>query len=326
MSKFSGKPKVIPSSEITPESIYLSRRRFMKTAMLGAAGVTLLAACQAAGLPSSSTPAGLPAGTVAVPTSGLTDELGAPLTSEQDVTHYNNYYEFSLNKEDVSDLAKGFITDPWKVEIGGLVRNPRTYDVSDLLTRFSFEERIYRLRCVEGWAMVIPWQGFQLSKLLDEVEPMTSAKYVHFVTLLDPAKMPGQKSSYFPWPYEEGLRLDEAQHRLTLLATGLYGKPLAPQNGAPIRLVVPWKYGYKSIKSIVKIELLEEQPRTFWNEISPSDYGFYSNVNPEIDYPRFNQTSEIRIGENTRVPTLLFNGYESEVAALYAGMDLRKDF
>ncbi len=209
--------------------------------------------------------------------------------------------------------------------MGGLVRNPKTYDVDDLVTRFSSEERIYRMRCVEGWAMVIPWQGFQLSNLLDEVEPMTSARYVRFVSLFDPAQMPGQKSGFYPWPYEEGLRLDEAQHRLTFLSTGLYGKALKPQSGAPIRLVVPWKYGYKSIKSIVKIELLEERPRTFWNQISPTEYGFYSNVNPNIDYPRFNQASERRIGDKNRYMTSLFNGYGGEVAGRYDGMDLSVD-
>jgi sulfoxide reductase catalytic subunit YedY len=314
----------IPSTEITPEGVYLSRRRLFKIAALSAAGAAFLAACKSAGIPVNSVPSELPMETTANPQSGLTDELGGLLTPETDVTHYNNFYEFSLDKNDVANLAKDFITDSWKVEVGGLVRNPKTYDIDDLLNRFTPEERIYRMRCVEGWAMVIPWQGFQLSKLLDEVEPMSSAGYVHFVSLQDPSRMPGQKSNLFPWPYEEGLRLDEAQHQLTLLATGLYGKPLAPQNGAPLRLVVPWKYGYKSIKSIVKIELVEKQPRMFWNEISPLDYGFYSNVNPEIDYPRFNQASEIRLGLNQRIPTLMFNGYESEVAGLYAGMDLRK--
>jgi sulfoxide reductase catalytic subunit YedY len=314
----------IPSSEITPEKDYFSRRRFFRSAALTTAGAAFLAACKTAGIPATEMPGGLPSGTVEIPQSGSKDELGGILTSEADIIRYNNFYEFSLDKNNVADIAQGFITDPWKIEVGGLVRNPKTYDIGDLLQRFAPEERIYRMRCVEGWAMVIPWQGFQLSKLLDEVEPMSSAGYVHFVSLLDPSQMPGQKNNLFPWPYEEGLRLDEAQHRLTMLASGLYGKPLAPQNGAPLRLVVPWKYGYKSIKSIVKIELVENQPRMFWNEISPLDYGFYSNVNPEIDYPRFNQASEIRIGLNQRIPTLKFNGYESEVAGLYAGMDLRK--
>jgi sulfoxide reductase catalytic subunit YedY len=314
----------IPSSEITPEGVYLSRRRFFKTTAISAAGAALLAACKSAGIPTGSITSGVPAGTEAIPQSRLTDELGGLVTPEADVTHYNNFYEFSFNKDDVADQARDFSTAPWKIEVGGLVRNPKTYDIDDLLKRFTPEERIYRMRCVEGWAMVIPWQGFQLSRLLDEVEPMTSAGYVHFVSLLDPSQMPGQKNKRFPWPYEEGLRLDEAQHHLTLLTTGLYGKSLPSQNGAPLRLAVPWKYGYKSIKSIVKIELVEKQPRMFWNEISPLDYGFYSNVNPDIDYPRFNQASEIRIGLNQRIPTLMFNGYESEVAELYAGMDLRK--
>jgi len=287
---------------------------------MSVAGAAFLAACKSAGMPATALP-GEPLNTTAG--IGLTDELGGLLTSETDVTHYNNFYEFSFGKKDVAEVAKGFITDPWMVEVGGLVHNPKTYDISELLKRFAPEERIYRMRCVEGWSMVIPWQGFQLSRLLDDVEPMTSAGYVRFFSLLDPTQMPGQKDSSFPWPYEEGLRLDEARHPHTLMATGLYGKALAPQSGAPIRLVVPWKYGYKSIKSIVKIELVEELPRTFWNQISPLDYGFYSNVNPSIDYPRFNQASEIRIGLNQRIPTLMFNGYESEVAGLYTGMDLR---
>ncbi len=320
MSKHTKVP-VIPSSMITPEHIYLSRRRFFKTAAVSAAGVAFLAACRSAGVPTTGLPGGLVNTTA---TSGLTDDLGGILTSEADVTHYNNFYEFSFGKKGVADAAKGFITDPWKVEVGGLVQNPKTYDLDDLRARFAPEDRIYRMRCVEGWSMVIPWQGIQLSKLLDEVEPMTSAKYIRFVSLLDPAQMPGQKDNTFPWPYQEGLRLDEARHRLTILATGLYGKPLLPQSGAPVRLVVPWKYGYKSSKSIVKIELVEQQPSTFWNLISPLDYGFYSNVNPDIDYPRFNQASEIRIGLNERIPTQMFNGYENEVAGLYAGMDLRQ--
>jgi methionine sulfoxide reductase catalytic subunit len=311
----------IPSSEITPEGLYLSRRRLFTTAALGMAGAALLAACKSAGIPATALPGGLLNAT-SVP--GSTDELGGLLTPETDVTHYNNFYEFSFSKTGVADQAKNLILEPWKIEVSGLVRNPKTYDIDDLRTRFASEEPIYRLRCVEGWAMVIPWQGFQLSRLLDEVEPMTSAGYVRFVSLLDPAQMPGQNDNSFPWPYEEGLRLDEAQHPLSLMATGLYGKPLAPQNGAPLRLVVPWKYGYKSIKSIVKIELVEKQPATFWNQLSPLDYGFYSNVNPEMDYPRFNQASEIRIGLNQRIPTQMFNGYESEVAGLYAGMDPRE--
>jgi sulfoxide reductase catalytic subunit YedY len=311
----------MPSSEITPEELYLSRRRFFKTAALGAAGAAFLAACRSTGIPATALPGGLLNATAAT---GLTDELGGLLTSEADVTHYNNFYEFTFNKNSVAELAKDLVINPWKVEVNGLVRNPKSYDIKDLVNRFAPEEHIYRMRCVEGWAMVIPWQGFQLSRILDEVDPMTSAGYVRFVSLLDPLQMPGQKDSSFPWPYEEGLRMDEARHPLTLMATGLYGKALAPQNGAPLRLVVPWKYGYKSIKSIVRIELVEKQPVTFWNQISPLDYGFYSNVNPEMDYPRFNQASEIRIGLNQRIPTQMFNGYESEVSGLYAGMDLRK--
>jgi sulfoxide reductase catalytic subunit YedY len=252
--------------------------------------------------------------------------LGRKLTSFDAITHYNNYYEFSTDKEAVAPLAEGFPTSPWQVEISGLVEKPQTLGMEDILKLYDTEERIYRLRCVEGWSMVIPWNGFPLKKLLDAVVPMTSAKYVAFRTVLDTDHMPGLNDPLFPWPYTEGLRLDEAMNDLTLLATGLYGKDLPPQDGAPIRLVVPWKYGFKSAKSLVKIELVEKQPATFWNNIAPREYGFYSNVNPDVPHPRWSQASERRIGEGGRIPTLLFNGYADQVAQLYTGMDLKANY
>ncbi|GAP07030.1 MAG TPA: protein-methionine-sulfoxide reductase catalytic subunit MsrP [Anaerolinea thermolimosa] len=303
----------IPSSEITPESIYLSRRRWMREAIL-AAGALALAACSPASL--SGEEASSP------PATPLPD---TPNTYEQ-ITGYNNYYEFSTDKEAVAGLAAGLITSPWQVYVGGLVNKPGTYDLDLLRRKFTIEERIYRLRCVEGWSMVIPWNGFPLAKLLAEVEPTSDAKYVKFTTLYDPSQMPEQNSPFYPWPYVEGLRLDEAMHPLTLLATGLYGKDLPPQNGAPLRLVVPWKYGFKSIKAIVKIELVVNQPTSLWMEIAPNEYGFYANVNPDVPHPRWSQSSERRIGELGRRPTLKFNGYADEVASLYTGMDLRKNY
>jgi sulfoxide reductase catalytic subunit YedY len=307
-----------PSSEITPKSVYLDRRAFLGTAGLFGLGAAL-AACGPKPT-ATATPGSEPVAASA------TDELGDSLTEFEAITHYNNYYEFSTNKEAVADLAAAFPTKPWTVEVGGLVHKPGTFDVDDLLNSFDQEERIYRLRCVEGWSMVIPWLGFELGKLLDQVEPMASAMYVGFTTLLDREQMPGQGSPFYPWPYTEGLRLDEAKHGLTLLATGLYGEHLPPQNGAPLRLVVPWKYGFKSIKAIVRIDLLETPPATLWNTVAPNEYGFYSNVNPEVDHPRWSQASERRIGEGGRRETLMFNGYAEQVAALYAGMNLRVNY
>lgn len=302
-------------SEITPEHIYRQRRQFMKAAGILGAGL-LLTACapeQAAGLsPSPVTEEGNP----------VVDTLN----SFEQITNYNNYYEFTTDKERVASLAQDLKTSPWKVEVYGLVNNPGVYTIEDILGKFTQEERVYRMRCVEGWSMVIPWQGFPLRQLLDEVEPKAEAKYVRFETLFDPEQMPGQNSRVYPWPYQEGLRLDEAMHDLTILATGLYGKAMPNQNGAPVRLVVPWKYGFKSIKSIVKIELVDTQPDTLWSAIAPNEYGFYSNVNPQVDHPRWSQASERRIGETKRRPTLMFNGYEDEVAALYEGMDLRENY
>jgi sulfoxide reductase catalytic subunit YedY len=254
-----------------------------------------------------------------------TDELGNKLNSLDDITHYNNYYEFSESKDAPAALSQNFKTSPWSVQVGGLVQNPKTYAIEDLL-KFQQKERIYRLRCVEAWSMVIPWTGFELSDLLNEVQPMASAKYVAFTTLMDPSQMPGEGELLYPWPYKEGLRLDEAMQRLTILATGMYGHPLPNVDGAPIRLVVPWKYGFKSIKAIIKIELTDKQPETFWNDISSNEYGFYSNVNPNVDHPRWSQATERRIGELSRRPTLMFNGYYDEVASLYTGMDLRTNY
>ncbi|MCB8967926.1 MAG: protein-methionine-sulfoxide reductase catalytic subunit MsrP [Ardenticatenaceae bacterium] len=321
----------IPSAEITPEHVYHSRRRFMKGAVALSATAVLAAACN----PQSNTSNNVPRGSAATTgeegsevgqVAATTDELGDSLTEYQDVITYNNYYEFTTDKQTVSSMAGDFVTSPWQVEVGGLVRNPGMYDIDDLRTRFDQEERIYRLRCVEAWSMVIPWMGFPLQKLLAEVEPLPEAKYVRFETLYDPEQMPGQKSSWFEWPYVEGLRLDEAMNDLTLLATGLYGKELLPQNGAPIRLVVPWKYGFKSIKSIVKIELVDTQPVSLWMAAAPNEYGFYANVNPEVPHPRWSQASERRIGDLGRRETLKFNGYEAQVASLYAGEDLRENF
>jgi sulfoxide reductase catalytic subunit YedY len=283
----------------------------------------LLAACA----PQSSGPQAVPTlDTTPGMTKGDKDELGSALTPFEAVTNYNNYYEFTTDKEGVAPMSRDFVVRPWTVEVGGLVNKPKTYDVDELIKRFTLEERIYRLRCVEAWSMVIPWQGFALNQLLKEVEPQSSANYVHFVTLLDPKRMPGQSSPFYTWPYSEGLRLDEAMNDLTLMATGLYGKNLLPQNGAPLRVVVPWKYGFKSAKAIVKIELVAEQPRTLWSDAAPNEYGFYSNVNPDVSHPRWSQASERRIGEGGRRPTLMFNGYAEQVAALYTGMDLRANY
>jgi len=316
-NKFKSVP--IKSSEITPYSTYLSRRNFMKTAGL-LTGAAVLAACAPSGTESA-----VPEGeTVELPTK--TDELGDIANSYEDITNYNNYYEFTTDKGGVARLSQKLTTRPWTVEVYGLVNNPKTYGIEDLLTQFTQEERVYRLRCVEAWSMVIPWTGFTLSSLLKEVEPTSDAKYVRFETVYRPEEMRGQSSPFYPWPYQEGLRLDEAMHDLTILGTGLYGMPMPNQNGAPIRLVVPWKYGFKSIKSIVKIELVSEQPSTLWSAVGPNEYGFYSNVNPEVSHPRWSQASERRIGELNRRPTLMFNGYTEQVADLYAGMDLSVNY
>ncbi|MBI3738541.1 MAG: protein-methionine-sulfoxide reductase catalytic subunit MsrP [Chloroflexi bacterium] len=310
---------VLPS-EITPKSLYLNRRDFLKAAGI-LTGSAVLAACapKATGTPA-------PGAINESAYTGKTDELGSPLNSYDDITHYNNFYEFSTNKEAVAPLSADFQSHPWTVEVSGLVNNPKTYAIEDLLSKFPQEDRIYRLRCVEAWSMVIPWRGFPLASLLKEVEPTSNAKFVRFETLMDSKQFPAENNEFYPWPYHEGLRLDEAMNNLAILATGLYGEPLPPQDGAPIRLVVPWKYGFKSIKSIVKIELVDTQPTTFWKDIAANEYGFYANVNPDVPHPRWFQNSERRIGELTRRPTLLFNGYAEQVAYLYEGMDLKLNY
>lgn len=328
----------LPESEVTDQNLYRTRRDFIKGAGLMTAAAAL-AACR----PERPPEAAVVPGDAAVVESGAaeveavaeseaaaanvpTDELGDVLTSFEDVTNYNNYYEFTTDKVRVAQLAQDFTTSPWEIEVGGLVNNPGTFGVEDILADYVQEERIYRLRCVEAWSMVIPWQGFPLSQLLKKVEPTSKAKYVRFETVNRPEEMPGMRTPWYQWPYIEGLRLDEAMHDLTILSTGLYGDTLLPQNGAPIRLVVPWKYGFKSIKSIVKIDLVEEQPTSLWMAASPNEYGFYSNVNPDVRHPRWSQAAEQRIGEAGRRTTLMFNGYEEQVASLYDGMDLRANF
>ncbi len=317
----------LPASEITPEHIYLSRRKFMVGIGSAALGALALSACGGPP-PAREQESAAPSAEDAMPAqaSAETDELGDPLNKYEEITNYNNYFEFTTDKRKVARMAKEFPTEPWTVTVGGLVNNPRTFDVDDLRRLFGEEERIYRLRCVEAWSMVIPWMGFPLHKLLAEVDPQSKAKYVRFEAIYDPDKLPGQKGGWYKWPYVEGLRLDEAMHDLTLLATGLYGKPLPPQSGAPLRLVVPWKYGFKSIKAIVKIDLVEEQPTSLWMNAAPKEYGFYANVNPDVPHPRWSQATERRIGEFGRRKTLPFNGYAEQVAHLYEGMDLSKFF
>lgn len=287
-------------SDVTPEPLFLSRR-----ALIGAAGALFASPALA---------------------SFSTDE--AP-NSLEDITSYNNFYEFGWGKGDPAAYAGKLTTNPWSIEIGGLVDRPGPYGLDDLVQGQTIEERIYRFRCVEAWSMVVPWNGFELGALLKRVGVQPGARFVAFETLLRPEEMPGQSDGSFPWPYVEGLRLDEAMHPLTLLATGLYGAPMPNQNGAPIRLVVPWKYGFKSIKSIVKITLTDRQPPTTWNKLQPSEYGFYANVNPLVDHPRWSQASERRIGSGLfggRIETQMFNGYADQVASLYAGQDLAVDF
>ena len=323
----------INPSEITPEQTYLSRRRFMKGAGALVASSLILAACGSPEPTPTATPApavvvpptATPTGAIQPPLSATADELGADLTTYDAITNYCNFYEFTTRKEGVAELAQDFRTSPWTVEVGGLVNKPKTFDIDDLL-KLTQEERVYRLRCVEAWSMVIPWVGFPISKLLAEVEPMSQAKYVRFETLHDPDQMPGQSSKFYDWPYVEGLSMDEAMNDLAILATGIYGKPLLPQNGAPLRLVVPWKYGFKSIKSIVKIDLVDEMPVSLWMAASPREYGFYANVNPDVAHPRWSQATERRIGETSRVKTLLFNGYAEEVAHLYPDLENREWF
>ncbi len=323
-------PNKISAEEITAPAVYFNRRNFIRAGVLAASAVATGVAYRhlnPVGKGKVITPAiagVIKPATTAADSSGF--RVDEPETSFDNITHYNNFYEFSTDKEGVAPAAADFDTAGWKVSVEGLVKKPRVFALGDLLKISPPEERIYRMRCVEAWSMVIPWVGFSLSKLLDVVEPLESAKFVAFETLLDPKRMPVQRSRVLDWPYVEGLRLDEAMHPLTILASGIYERALPPQDGAPIRLVVPWKYGFKGIKSIVKIKLVADQPRTTWSTYAPNEYGFYANVNPQVDHPRWSQATEQRIGESGRRPTLMFNGYEEQVGHLYAGMDLRENF
>ena len=310
-----------PSSEITDERIYLRRREWLR--MAGGAALSIatgpvLSACES----SSADDGQMPLSGVK-PNVVTTDE---PRNTFEQITTYNNFYEFGTGKGDPARYAGSLKTSPWKVKMDGLCGKPADYQLEDLIKPFALEERVYRLRCVEGWSMVIPWVGLPLSEVLKRAEPTAKASFVEFTTLFRPSEMPGQAESSLAWPYVEGLRLDEAMHPLTILAVGLYGNTLMNQNGAPLRLVVPWKYGFKSIKSIVRIRFTDKQPRTAWQTANPGEYGFYSNVNPEVDHPRWSQARERRLPDLGRRPTLMFNGYGDQVASLYAGMDLRKNF
>jgi sulfoxide reductase catalytic subunit YedY len=319
----------IHPSEITDKRVYLNRRLFMRSGILAAtlAGTGFL--YRRLNPPPMETAKGESLENVAKANNSDAVRKGfvvnESLTPFATITNYNNFYEFSTDKGGVAPAAQGFVTQPWSVSVDGLVNKPKTFDLNELL-KFPLEERVYRLRCVEGWSMVIPWIGFPLARLLELVEPTSAAKYVAFQTLLDPKRMPNQQTGVLDWPYVEGLRLDEAMHPLTILATGLYGEKLPPQDGAPIRLVVPWKYGFKSIKSVVKITLVANEPPTTWNIQAPGEYGFYSNVNPNVAHPRWSQARERRIGDYRTRETLMFNGYEEQVGHLYAGMDLQKYF
>lgn len=296
-------------SEITPPEVYRDRRRFMQ-AGLALATLPWLAESAEAALSAQKSPL----------------STSEPMNKLSDITRYNNFYEFGTDKSDPAANAGSLNTRPWTVRVEGAVQTPRTFDLDALMALAPMEERIYRLRCVEGWSMVIPWIGFPLAALLKQVQPTAAGKFVEFVTLHDPKQMPGQRQPVLAWPYREGLRIDEAMHPLSLLTFGLYGEVLPRQNGAPVRLVVPWKYGFKSIKSIVAIRLVEKAPLTSWMQANPQEYGFFSNVNPEVDHPRWSQASERRIGELLKRKTLMFNGYADQVAGLYRGMDLRKYF
>jgi methionine sulfoxide reductase catalytic subunit len=298
------KPDGIRSSEITDESLYFNRREFLKSSGLYGLAATGL-------------------GLSAKPAFGQEDDKPTPY---EDVTTYNNFYEFGTGKDQPAENAKNFRTKPWTVRVEGLCNKPANYAIEDFVKPHKLEERVYRHRCVEAWSMVIPWYGFPMGAFLKRVEPTSAAKYVEFTTLLDPNQMPGQKTNVLPWPYVEALRLDEAMHPLTLFAVGVYGKALPNQNGAPLRTVIPWKYGFKATKSIVRIRFTDKQPRTTWNEVRANEYGFYANVNPEVDHPRWTQAKERRIGEFRKRNTLMFNGYASDVASLYTGMDLRRNY
>jgi len=320
------KPNDIEPSEITTESVYLQRRRFMRNALYAGAAGMLAVTMPGLVLGKDKTPPGTahlaPLDKINKGPYSTTEEL----TPFADVTTYNNFYEFGTDKSDPAENSSGFKPRPWSIAVEGECAKPGVYNLEDFIAPHKLEECIYRHRCVEAWSMVIPWVGIPLGDMLKRFEPNSNARYVAFTTIFRPAEMPGQKRTVLEWPYVEGLRLDEAMHPLTLLAVGLYGKVLANQNGAPIRLVVPWKYGFKGIKSIVKIAFTRNQPPATWNISAPREYGFYSNVNPEVDHPRWSQHKERRIGEFRKRPTLMFNGYAEQVASLYSGMDLQKNF
>jgi len=309
---------LIKESQVTDPALYLERRRFLRVS----AGLITVAA-----LADLLKPMEAYAETATLKYRPA-KPLGPPdeLTPYKDVTSYNNYYEFGTDKEDPAQYAQDFKTTPWSITVAGECDRPGTYQLEDFIKPYALEERIYRLRCVEAWSMVIPWVGIPLHRIIKHFEPTSRAKYVEFTTLYDPRRMPGQRRAVLDWPYVEGLRMDEAMHPLTLFAVGLYGKTLPNQDGAPIRLVVPWKYGFKSIKAIVKIRFVEQPPLNTWQKTSPSEYGFYANVNPHVDHPRWSQAKERRIGDFFKRPTLMFNGYADQVASLYSGMDLRKYF
>jgi methionine sulfoxide reductase catalytic subunit len=318
------------SSEITPRTVYEDRRRLLKWMASGVAGASLVTWAQREAIAQQvAKPGKLPAlsGTRSTVAGAVTMEK---ITDYKDATSYNNYYEFGTDKADPAQNAHTLKTRPWTVEIEGLVKKPGKYAIEDLLKLSPQEERIYRLRCVEGWSMVVPWVGYSLSNLINKVEPMGNARYVEFLSLADPKTMPFVGSRVLDWPYAEGLRMDEAMHPLTMLAFGMYGEVLPNQNGAPVRIVVPWKYGFKSAKSIVKIRFAEQMPKTAWNKAAANEYGFYSNVNPNVDHPRWSQATERRIGEDglfaKKRKTLMFNGYEAQVGQMYAGLDLKKNF
>jgi sulfoxide reductase catalytic subunit YedY len=317
------------SDKVTDKDVYLNRRRFIRAAVMAGTATATTLIYRRLNPPPAPRVEGDKLEEVAKAPSpeALKDGFAVndQLTPLEAITNYNNFYEFDTSKSGVAYAAKGFVTKPWTVAVDGLVNQPKVFDIDDLL-KFPLEQRIYRLRCVEGWSMVIPWIGFPLNQLLDKVEPTAQARYVAFQTLLDPQRMPNQRTGILDWPYVEGLRLDEAMHPLTIMATGMYDETLPPQDGAPIRLVVPWKYGFKSIKSVVKITLVADEPPTTWNIQAPEEYGFYSNVNPNVPHPRWSQARERRIGEYSLRNTLLFNGYGEQVAHLYQGLDLVKYF
>lgn len=310
------RPADIASSEITPEGVYVNRRSFLRRAAAGAAGMALAPGAARAlegALPSQE---GRP--------QDMRSELGEPVNSYEEITTYNNFYEFGTGKDDPARNSGSFKARPWTVAVEGHCNNPGNYQLEEFLAPHKMEDRVYRMRCVEAWSMVVPWRGFPLADLVKRADPTGSAKFVELTTVVRPAEMPGQRTGVLPWPYVEGLRLDEATHPLTLLVTGVYGRDIPNQNGAPLRLIVPWKYGFKGIKSIVKIRFVEEMPRNTWWVSNPREYGFYANVNPQVDHPRWSQARERRIGEFRRRETLMFNGYADQVARLYAGMDLTR--